>query len=144
MQKELFKMYIGKKNGNIVAFNKSQEDLAINASVKGITLDSIEETEESIVPYYNTIHDGTYYKQSEVPLMPPDVANEVIRNRRRELYKEMSDPITNNISVLQDMIAQEDYSTGNELQAIGEEISVLYLERKSIREQIITDNPFVG
>lgn len=137
-------MYIGKKNGNIVAFNKSQEDLAINASVKGITLDSIEETEESIVPYYNTIHDGIYYKQSEVPLMPPDIANEVIRNRRRELYKEMSDPITNNISVLQDMIAQEDYSMENELQAIGEEISALYLERKSIREQIITDNPFVG
>ncbi|MDR2629038.1 MAG: hypothetical protein LBC30_03565 [Puniceicoccales bacterium] len=137
-------MYIGKKDGNIVAFSASQEDLAINASVKGITLDSIEETEEPIVPYYNTVHDGIYYKQSEAPSMPPEMANEVIRNRRRELYKEMSDPITNNISVLQDLIAQKDYLTENELQAIEEEISALYLERKSIREQIVADNPFVG
>ncbi|MDR1528249.1 MAG: hypothetical protein LBS22_01530 [Puniceicoccales bacterium] len=136
-------MYIGKKNGNIVAFNASQEDLAINASIKGITLDSIEETEEPIVPYYNTVHDGIYYKQSEVPSVPPDIANEATRNRRRELYEKMSDPITNNISVLQDMIVREDYSTEDELQAIGEEISALYLERKSIREQIVADNPFV-
>jgi hypothetical protein len=136
-------MFIGKKNGNIVAFNESLEDLAINASIKGITLDSIEETEEPIVPYYNTPNDGIYYKQSEVPPIPPDMANEIIRNRRRELYEETSDPITNNISVLQDMIALEDYSTENELQAIREEISALYLERKSIREQIVTTNQFV-
>ncbi|MDR0742322.1 MAG: hypothetical protein LBE98_02560 [Puniceicoccales bacterium] len=136
-------MYIGKKDGNIVAFSASQADLAINVSVKGITLDSIEETEEPIVPSHNTPNDGIYYKQSEVPSIPPDVANEAIRNRRRELYKEISDPITNNISVLQDMITQEDYSTENELQAIGEEISALYLERKSIREQIVANNPFV-
>ncbi|MDR2432221.1 MAG: hypothetical protein LBD34_00500 [Puniceicoccales bacterium] len=136
-------MFIGKKNGNIVAFNESQEDLAINASIKGITLNSVEETEEPIVPYYNTVHDGIYYKQSEAPSMPSDMANEITRNRRRELYEEMSDPITNNISVLQDMIALEDYSTENELQAIREEISTLYLERKSIREQIIANNPFV-
>jgi hypothetical protein len=136
-------MFIGKKNGNIVAFNESQEDLAINASIKGITLDSIEETEEPIVPYYNTVHDGIYYKQSEMPSMPPDMANEIIKSRRRELYKEVSDPITNNISVLQDMITLEDYSTEYELQAIREEISALYLERKSIREQIVTNNPFV-
>jgi hypothetical protein len=137
-------MYIGKKDGNIVAFSVSQRDLEINASIKGITLDSIEETEEPIVPYYNTPNDGIYYKQSETPSMPPDMANEIIRNRRRELYKEMSDPITNNISVLQDMITQEDYATENELQAIREEILALYAERKSIREQIVTDNPFVG
>jgi hypothetical protein len=136
-------MFIGKKNGNIVAFNESQGDLAINASIKGITLDSIEETEEPIVPYYNTPNDGIYYKQSEVPPTPPNMANEIIRNRRRELYEEASDPITNNISVLRDMIALEDYSTENELQAIGEEISALYLERKSIREQIVANNPFV-
>jgi hypothetical protein len=142
-QKEPFKMYIGKKNGNIVAFSASQEDLAINVSIKGITLDSIEETDELIVPYYNTAHDGIYYKQSEVPSVPPDIANEITRNRRRELYEKMSDPITNNISVLQDMIVREDYSTEDELQAIGEEISALYLERKSILEQIVANNPFV-
>jgi hypothetical protein len=136
-------MFIGKKNNQIVVFSESQEELVINAAIKGITLDSIEETEEQIVPYYNTVHDGIYYKQSEVPSMPPDMANEIIRSRRRELYQEMSDPITNNISVLQDMITLEDYSTEYELQAIREEISALYLERKSIREQIVTNNPFV-
>jgi hypothetical protein len=40
--------------------------------------------------------------------MPKDVANDIIRNRRRELYLEMSDPITNDISVLRDSIAQRD------------------------------------
>ncbi|MDR2779144.1 MAG: hypothetical protein LBB16_02555 [Puniceicoccales bacterium] len=136
-------MFIGKKNNNIVVFSDSRGDLAINATIKGITLDSVEETDEQIVPSYNTHNDGIYYKQSEMPPMPTDMANEKVRNRRRELYMMMSDPLTNNISVLRDMIERGDYSTESQLRSIEEEISALYLERQSIREQIIANNPFV-
>jgi hypothetical protein len=60
--------------------------------VKVITFDSIEETNEPIVPFYNTVNDGIYYKQSEAPSMPTDMTNEMVRNKRRELYGIMSDP----------------------------------------------------
>jgi hypothetical protein len=67
-------MFIGKKNNHIVVFNESRDDLAINAAIKGITLDFIEETEEQIVLSHNTQNDGIYYKLSEVPEEPSIVS----------------------------------------------------------------------
>jgi hypothetical protein len=137
-------MHIGRKNGNIVIFSETLEELQANALIRGIALDSIGETSEEIVPSYNLCNDGIYYKASEVPQIPVDIANEIIRGRRRELYALMSDPLTNNISVLQDSIELEDYESENERQAIEDEIIALHGERKSIRNQIMADNPFVG
>jgi hypothetical protein len=137
-------MYIGTKNGHIVAFNKTLEELAINAATKGITLDSVDETDENIVPYYNTPNDGIYYKESEIPPMPQSIVNERIRRRRRELYAEQSDPLTNNISVLHDAITQGDYETEEELVAIQAEISEIYEIRKSVREQIAAEHPLIA
>jgi hypothetical protein len=49
-----------KKNGHIVTFHESQDDLEIGASVKRRTLDFIEETEEFIGPDKNTMNAGIY------------------------------------------------------------------------------------
>jgi hypothetical protein len=135
-------MFIGKKNGNIVAFNEFKDDLAINASAKGITFDSIEQTEEPIVPYYNTHNDGIYFKQSEVPEEPADVFNVRQQALRQEQYAILSDPITNHIAVIRDRIAQGDYSSDGERNTMESTIADLYLKRKNIRLQIANDLPY--
>ncbi|MDR1414143.1 MAG: hypothetical protein LBI56_04410 [Puniceicoccales bacterium] len=135
-------MHIGLKNGNIVVFSETLHGLEINAAMRGITLDSQEETDEKIVPYHNTANDGIYFKASQVPPMPSEMANESAKFRRRELYALESDPLTNNISVLRDRIAMGDFESEDERTALLEEISNLYHERRSIREQIVAENPF--
>ncbi|MDR1433083.1 MAG: hypothetical protein LBI61_01945 [Puniceicoccales bacterium] len=137
-------MHIGLKDGKIVVFSETLEELEINAAVKGIVPDAVEETEEEIVPYYNTANDGIYYKISEVPLTPPGIANAALREKRRELYRLQSDPLTNKISVLRDRIERGDYESPEELAAIEARIPELYAQRKAIREQIISENQFVA
>jgi hypothetical protein len=137
-------MYIGLKDGNIVVFNETLADLQVNAAIRGIVLDGVEETDEQIVPYHNTENDGLYFKASEAPPCPAAIANARIRDRRRELYAAESDPLTNNISVLRDRIEQEDFGSEEERQGIVAEIATLYQARKAIREQIVAANPFVA
>jgi hypothetical protein len=67
-----------------VAFNESRDDLMLNTAIKGIALDSMEETTEEIVPSHNTTHDGTYYKLSEIPEEPTDSFNGKQQARRQE------------------------------------------------------------
>jgi hypothetical protein len=136
-------MYLGLKDGHIVVFNESLADLEVNAAMRGIVLDGIEETDEWIVPYYNTENDGFYFKESEMPSCPAEIANGKIKDRRRELYALESDPLTNNIAVLRDRIGQNDYESDAELQEITAEINALYQERKVIRGQIVANHPFV-
>ncbi|MDR2737375.1 MAG: hypothetical protein LBB18_00320 [Puniceicoccales bacterium] len=136
-------MKIGIQNGHIVVFNETLHGVELNASMRGIILDSIEETDEEIVPYYNTGSDGIYFKASEVPPTPSDIANKITRDKRRGLYSTLSDPITNNISVLRDRISQNDFASDSERQAIDSEIADLFLQRKAIREGIVSDNPLV-
>jgi hypothetical protein len=135
-------MFIGKKNGNIVAFNESMHDLAINASAKGITLDAIEETDEDIVPYHNTPNDGIYFKASEVPEEPVDIFNGRQQALRQERYAALSDPITNHSAVIRDRIAQGDYSSDGERKNLEDTIAELYIKRKAIRQQIANDFPY--
>ena len=92
------------------------------------------------MPYYNTDNDGIYYKQSEVPPTPPAILNERAESNRRSLYATMSDPITNQISVLRDRLAYGDYDDENE---ITSEMKDLYDRRKSIREEIKSRYPYV-
>ena len=54
-------MYIGIKDGHIIIFGETENDVALNATIRNVTLDAIEETEEKIVPYYNTQNDGYYF-----------------------------------------------------------------------------------
>jgi hypothetical protein len=135
-------MFIGKKNDHIVAFSKSREDLAVNASIKGITLDSIEETEEQIVPSYNTPNDGIYYKLSEVPEEPPDSFNGKQQALRQEQYAILSDPITSHISVIRDRIANGEYSSADEKKSWEDTISELLAQRKDVRQRIANDLPY--
>jgi hypothetical protein len=137
-------MHIGIKGGNIVVFGKTLAELEINASTRAIILDSIEETNEKIMPYYNTKNDGKYFKASEVPPVPSEIADEIAKEKRRELYSILSDPITNEISVMRDMIAQGDFESGSERSEIEEKIVTLHLQRKEIRSQIAASNPFAG
>jgi hypothetical protein len=136
-------MHIGIKNGNIVAFNETLAQLEVNATVKGITFDSIEETDEAIVPYYNTENDGIYYKESQIPPVPTSMANSIAKNRRRELYTQFSDPLTNEIAVLLYMINSQDYESAAECDEMNAKVLALHAERKAIREQIIDANPFI-
>lgn len=136
-------MFIGRKNREIVVFNKTHPDLIINATVRGITLDSIEETDEEIVSYYNTQNDGVYFKASEVPAIPPNIVNASVKENRRVKYSELSDPITNQISVLRDMIEQHDYVDDVGKKRIDDEMAELYVQRKNIRQQIVDENTYV-
>jgi hypothetical protein len=135
-------MFIGKKNDHIVAFSKSREDLAVNAYVKGITLDSIEETEEQIVPSYNTHNDGIYYKLSEVPEEPPDSFNAKQQALRQEQYAILSDPITSHIAVIRDRIANGEYASADEKKSWEDAIAELLLQRKDVRQRIANDLPY--
>jgi hypothetical protein len=135
-------MFIGKKNDHIVAFSKSREDLAVNAYVKGITLDSIEETEEQIVPSYNTHNDGIYYKLSEVPEEPPDSFNAKQQALREVRYREESDPITSHIAVIRDRIANGEYASADEKRDWEDAIAELLVQRKDVRQRIANDFPY--
>jgi hypothetical protein len=135
-------MFIGKKNGNIVAFNGSQEELAINGSIKGITFDSIEETEEQIVPSHNTPNDGIYYKISEVPQEPPESFNARQQSRRQEQYSILSDPITSHIAVIRDRIANGEYSSQDEKTDWEDTIAGLLAQRNDIRQRIADEFPY--
>jgi hypothetical protein len=135
-------MFIGKKNNSIVAFNESRDDLLLNATIKGITLDSIEQTEEQIVPSYNTQNDGIYYKLSEVPEEPPESFNGKQQARRQERYAALSDPITSHIAVIRDRIANGEYSSEDEKMAWEGTITDLLLQRRGIRSQIANDFPY--
>jgi hypothetical protein len=135
-------MFIGKKNNSIVAFNESRDDLLLNATIKGITLDSIEETEEQIVPSYNTPNDGIYYKLSEVPEEPLHSFNGKQQARRQEQYTILSDPITSHIAVIRDRIANGEYSSDDEKTSWENTIADLIAKRKDIRSQIANDFPY--
>ena len=134
-------MYIGIKDGHIIIFGETENDVALNATIRNVTLDAIEETEEKIVPYYNTQNDGYYFKQSEVPPTPVALLNEQARDKRRILYTEQSDPITNKISVLRDILDMGDFADDSEKQSIIDEINELYQQRKSIRDKIAQQCP---
>ncbi|MDR1414072.1 MAG: hypothetical protein LBI56_04020 [Puniceicoccales bacterium] len=136
-------MHIGLKNGNIVVFSETLNELQANAAIRGIILDSTEETGEEIVPYYNTSNDGIYYRKSQVPSVPVEIANEENRKQRQTLYGQLSDPLTSEISVLRDKIEMGDFASEDEQKQIEDEIERLYEERQSIREQIIAENPFI-
>jgi hypothetical protein len=135
-------MFIGKKNDHIVAFSKSREDLAVNAYIKGITLDSIEETEEQIVPSYNTPNDGIYYKLSEVPEEPPDSFDAKQQALREVRYREESDPITSHIAVIRDRIANGEFSSADEKRSWEDTIEELLVQRKDVRQRIANDLPY--
>jgi hypothetical protein len=135
-------MFIGKKNNHIVAFNESREELAINGFIKGITFDSIEETEEQVVPSHNTPTDGIYYKLSEVPQEPPDSFNAKQQARRQEQYSVLSDPITSHISVIRDRIAGGEYSSEDEKTDWENTISELLVQRRDIRQRIANEFPY--
>jgi hypothetical protein len=135
-------MFIGKKNDHIVAFSKSREDLAVNASIKGITFDSIEETEEQIVPSYNTPNDGIYYKLSEVPEEPPDSFNGKQQALRQEQYAILSDPITSHIAVIRDRITNGEFSSADEKRDWEDTISELLVQRNDVRQRIANDLPY--
>jgi anti-sigma28 factor (negative regulator of flagellin synthesis) len=135
-------MFIGKKNNSIVAFNGSRDDLLLNASIKGITLDSIEETTEQIVPSYNTQNDGIYYKLSEVPEEPPESFNVKQQARRQEQYAILSDPITSHIAVIRDRIANGEYFSDDEKIAWEGTIADLLAQRNDIRLRIVSDFPY--
>ncbi|MDR1528774.1 MAG: hypothetical protein LBS22_04305 [Puniceicoccales bacterium] len=135
-------MFIGKKNNSIVVFNGSQNDLIANAAIKGITLDSIEQTDEQIVPSHNTQNDGIYYKLSEVPEEPLHSFNAKQRVRRQERYAALSDPITSHIAVIRDRIANGEYSSADEKTSWEGTITDLLLQRRGIRSQIANDFPY--
>jgi hypothetical protein len=135
-------MHIGIKDGDIVIFGETQAELEINALMRGITLDSVEETDEEIVPYYNTQNDGYYFKKSEVPPEPAGVANEKARRIREGLYGELSDPITNKIAVLRDEIDHGEYGVESESEML-QKLADLYNMRKAVRQRIVDDNPYV-
>jgi hypothetical protein len=135
-------MFIGKKNNHIVAFNESREELAINAAIKGITLDSVEETEEQIVPSHNTPNDGIYYKVSEVPEEPADSFNKRQRVRRQEQYAILSDPITSHIAVIRDRIANGEYASDEEKMDWEDTILELLAQRRDVRRRIANDFPY--
>jgi hypothetical protein len=135
-------MFIGKKNNHIVVFNESREELAINAAIKGITLDSMEETEEQIVPSHNTPSDGIYYKLSEVPEEPPDSFNKRQRVLREARYGEESDPITSHIAVIRDRIANGEYSSDEEKMDWEGTIAELLAQRRDVRQRIADDFPY--
>jgi hypothetical protein len=135
-------MFIGKKNNHIVAFNESWEELAINAAIKGITLNSMEETEEQIVPSHNTQNDGIYYKLSEVPEEPTDSFNARQRVLREARYGEESDPITSHIAVIRDRIANGEYSSSEEKMDWEDTILELVAKRRDIRQRIAEDFPY--
>jgi anti-sigma28 factor (negative regulator of flagellin synthesis) len=135
-------MFIGKKNNSIVVFNESRDDLAINAAIKGITLDSIEETTEQIVPSHNTQNDGIYYKLSEVPEEPPESFNGKQQARRQEQYAILSDPITSHIAVIRDRIANGEYSSDDEKIAWEGTITDLIAQRNDIRSRIAEELPY--
>jgi hypothetical protein len=135
-------MFIGKKNNSIVVFNESRDDLLLNATIKGITLDSIEQTDEHIVPSYNTPNDGIYYKLSEVPEEPPESFNGKQRVRRQEQYSILSDPITSHIAVIRDRVANGEYSSDDEKIAWEGTITDLLVQRKDVRSRIADDFPY--
>ena len=135
-------MFIGKKNGNIVAFNETQEELAINGAIKGITFDTIEETEEQVVPSYNTPTDGIYYKLSEVPEEPPESFNTKQQVLRQEQYSIISDPITSHISVIRDRIAHGEYSSEDEKTDWENTIADLLVQRRDIRQRVVDQFPY--
>jgi hypothetical protein len=135
-------MFIGKKNNSIIAFSESREDLELNAAIKGITLDSIEETDENIVPSHNTPSDGIYYKLSEVPEEPPESFNGKQQARRQERYAALSDPITNHIAVIRDRIAGGEYTSDDEKTSWEDTIADLIAQRKDIRQQVANDFPY--
>ena len=135
-------MFIGKKNGNIVAFSESEKGLAANGTIKGITFDSIEETTEQIVPSHNTPADGIYYKLSEVPQEPPESFNAKQQVRRQEQYASLSDPITNHIAVIRDRIANGEYSSEDEKSVWENTISDLLAQRRDIRQRVAEEFPY--
>jgi hypothetical protein len=135
-------MFIGKKNGNIVVFNDTVENIKLNAKIKGVTLDSIEETEEDIVPSHTTPIDGIYYKISEVPPVPAEVANAKIEVARQQSYANLSDPITNHMAVIQYRLDTNDYASDTEKTKLQAQLLELGDARKAIRQQIVDDNPY--
>jgi hypothetical protein len=135
-------MFIGKKNGNIVVFNDTVENLQLNAKIKGITLDAIEETEEDIVPSHTTPIDGIYYKISEVPPVPVEVTNANIEVARQQSYANLSDPITNHMAVIQYRLDTNDYASDAEKIKLQVQLLELGNVRKAIRQQIVNDNPY--
>jgi hypothetical protein len=135
-------MFIGKKNNSIVVFNESRDDLLLNATIKGITLDAIEETDEQIVPSHNTQNDGIYYKLSEVPEEPPESFNGKQRVRRQEQYSILSDPITSHIAVIRDRIANGEYSSDDEKTSWEGTVADLIAQRNDIRQRITEEFPY--
>jgi hypothetical protein len=135
-------MFIGKKNNSIVVFSESQDGLAINASIKGITLDSVEETTEQIVPSHNTHNDGIYYKLSEVPEEPVNSFNGRQQALRKERYAILSDHITSHIAVIRDRIANGEYSSDDEKTAWENTITDLIAQRNDIRSRIVEEFPY--
>jgi hypothetical protein len=135
-------MFISKKNNHIIAFSELREELAINAEIKGITLDSMEETKEQIVPSYNTPNDGVYYKISEVPEEPPDSFNARQRVLREARYGEESDPITSHIAVIRDRIAGGEYASDEKKESWEDTVAELLAQRRDVRQRIADDFPY--
>jgi hypothetical protein len=136
-------MYIGIKHGHIVIFNATVAGVELNASMRKITLDAIEQTDENIVPYYNTAVDGFCFKESEAPPTPAEVVNERMRIRRQGEYASCCDPLTAQIPSLRDGIANGDYADETERKAVEVEIARLHGERKALRAEIVAQFPYL-
>jgi hypothetical protein len=136
-------MYLGIKDGHIIIFCDSEGDVRANAAMRGISLDAIQWTGENIVPYYNTPLDGRYFNESEVPPTPVAVVNGQRKARRQEEYSLLCDPLTAQISVLKDSIAQGDYADEAARKAMEAEIEQLHSERKKVRAQIVDQFPYL-
>jgi hypothetical protein len=136
-------MVIGKKNGSIVAFNDTLAQPEINSKIKRISLDPIEETDEQIVPSHTTSVDGIYYKASEVPPVPVEIANERVRILRQQLYIQLSDPIINHMEVIQHRLDTNDYADDAGKDSLETRLTQLGNERKAVRQQTANDNPYI-
>jgi adenylosuccinate synthase len=136
-------MYIGIKDGHIVAYSDTINGVKTMAMLNDKILDAIEETVETILPYYNTKNDGYYFKESEVPPLPIKASNERARWHREIGYTRNSDGITSHISALRDKLLFSDYKDDDEKRKIETKISKLYQERKEIREKIKRDYQYI-
>lgn len=121
-------IYIGLINNEIKLSGSDVEAVKDGAFALGISLDSIEATDNEIV----TAWDGKMYFKGEEPEKPLPTYEEV-RQTREALYREQKDPITCQIQSLRDE---------EETEEILAEIEALKVKRAEIVAKIKEENPY--
>lgn len=87
-------MFAAVKNKEIRLFNESEQALALNAEMVGLTRYEIVCIDEDICAAHDTQETGVYYKESEMPPAPQAWIDERERERRRMMYREKADDLT--------------------------------------------------